>query len=145
MKKNQEEKEPEVVVTSAHAKVGRKVYLRVVAVKIHGSNGRTKTTYALLDGASESTLIRRDLAKELQLLGNEHYINLGGIKDDGERMNVKRVPFKISSESGKSLFEVKQAYSISRSKFKINTFGILIFFYTNFLSKIVFQIYDIYG
>ena len=58
IKKNQEDKKPEVVVTSANVKVGRKVYLRVVAVKIHGPNGRTNTTYALLDGASKSTLIR---------------------------------------------------------------------------------------
>ena len=53
MKKNQDKKEPAVVVTSAHVKVGRKVYLRGVAVKIHGLNGRTKTTYAILDGSSE--------------------------------------------------------------------------------------------
>ena len=40
----------------------RDVYLQIVPVKLHG-RGRTLDTYALLDGGSQSTLIKEDAAR----------------------------------------------------------------------------------
>ncbi|CAB3986550.1 Hypothetical predicted protein, partial [Paramuricea clavata] len=44
--------------------------LLVVAVKVHGADGREITTYALLDQASEASFIHANLAKKLNLKGS---------------------------------------------------------------------------
>ena len=107
------------VVTSNHISTKRRVYLKVVPVKIHGQHGLSVNTYALLDGASQSTLIRKDLADKLKLKGDQQFIMLGGVKDEGEKMQVKRVEFKLSSLDEESTFHVEHAYAIIKERFKM--------------------------
>ena len=52
------------------------VYFQVLPVITHGSNGRRIKTFALLDSASDITLISEDLAKNLGLNGHDETLTL---------------------------------------------------------------------
>ena len=53
-----------------------KVYFQIVPVQVQGQNGTVIKTYALLDNASEVTLIKEDLPKELSLKGSQKMLSV---------------------------------------------------------------------
>ena len=53
-----------------------KVYFQIVPVQVQGQNGTVIKTYALLDNASEVTLIKEDLAEELGLKGSQKMLSV---------------------------------------------------------------------
>jgi hypothetical protein len=66
--------------------------LPVVAVKVHGADGREITTYALLDQASEASFIHTSLAKKLNLKGSRGTLSVksltGTISIETIKVNV---------------------------------------------------------
>ena len=76
-------------------------------------------TYALLDGGSQTTIIRRDIAEILEIPGKLKTINLAGIKDDGEKIEAKKLSFQISSIDNETKLNVTDALAIGKAKFKM--------------------------
>ena len=66
--------------------------LPVVAVLVHGQNGQSKSTYALLDQASEASFIHKELAKDLDLKGSESTLSIksltGSTSINAEKVTV---------------------------------------------------------
>ena len=66
--------------------------LLVVAVEVHGADGREITTYTLLDQASEASFIHTNLAKKLNLKGSRGTLSVksltGTISIETEKVNV---------------------------------------------------------
>ena len=103
------------------------VYLQIVPVQIADANGKMVKTYALLDTGSQSTLVRDDLAVQLQLKGVKKNIKMSIIKDNRENIKVQEVDLNISSTTCNNEFETKQAFVIPKEKFNIpcqNYFGL---------------------
>ena len=75
----------------------RKVLLQILPVQIHGQKG-VVNTYAVLDPGSDSTLIRKDLADQLQLGGETHQLSLNTVGNDAKTQNLCRVSFSLSSK-----------------------------------------------
>ena len=95
-----------------------KVYLQVVPVKIITPNGNFAKTYAMLDGGSQSTLIRQDFAESIGLFGLPVNLSIGTITQKGEGMKASQVSFQITSASFKGdIFSVDSAYVIPKTKF----------------------------
>ena len=59
------------------------IYLQIVPINVRATNRKYISTYALLDTVSESTLIRSDFAKRLNLRKHPKIVNIGSIKDSG--------------------------------------------------------------
>ena len=75
----------------------RKVLLQVLPVQIH-SQDNLINTYAVLDPGSDSTLIRKDLADRLQLVGETCQLNINTVGNDVSTQNLHRVSFSLSSK-----------------------------------------------
>ncbi|XP_068684275.1 uncharacterized protein [Montipora foliosa] len=75
------------------------VLLHVIPKKITSSDGRSVTTYGLLDNASRGTVISGDVAKELRLKGHKEFISVSTLmQEEDEEFEV--VEFKLESASG---------------------------------------------
>ena len=75
----------------------QKVLLQVLPVQIH-SQGNLVTTYAVLDPGSDSTLIRKDLADRLHLVGKTHRLNINTVGNEATAKNLDRVSLSLSSK-----------------------------------------------
>ena len=75
----------------------RKVLLQVLPVQIH-SQDNLINTYAVLDPGSDSTLIRKDLADRLQLVGETCQFHINTVGNDVSTQNLHRVSFSLSSK-----------------------------------------------
>ena len=75
----------------------RKVLLQVLPVQID-SQGKLVNVYAILDPGNDSTLIKRDLADHLQLVGEAYQLNLSTVGNDVKTQRLDRVSFGISSK-----------------------------------------------
>ena len=65
----------------------QKVLFQVLPVQIH-SRGNLVTTYAVLDSGSDSTLIRKDLADRLQLVGETYRLNINTVGNETTAQNL---------------------------------------------------------
>ena len=90
----------------------KRVALQILPVKVRGSNA-TISTYAVLDAGSDSTLIRKDLADELQLDGDMHQLELTTVGSDPTSNEFKCVSFELSSDSHPTPISVDGAWVIS--------------------------------
>jgi len=72
------------------------VYLQVVFVELAYGNNIVRT-YGLLDSGSQSTLIRKDVAKQLELSGQEQNLNISTINDKGKALKVMETSLKVNS------------------------------------------------
>ena len=90
----------------------KRVALQILPVKVRGSNA-TISTYAVLDAGSDSTLIRKDLADELQLDGDMHQPELTTVGSDPTSNEFKCVSFELSSDSHPTSISVDGAWVIS--------------------------------
>ena len=75
----------------------RKVLLQVLPVQIH-SQDNLINTYAVLDPGSDTTLIRKDIADRLQLVGETCQLNINTVGNDVSTQNLHRVSFSLSSK-----------------------------------------------
>ena len=55
-------------------------------------------TYPVLDPGSDSTLIRKELADQLQLGGETHQLSLNTVRNDAKTQNLCRMSFSLSSK-----------------------------------------------
>ena len=113
--------------TSATTAVrGSHVFLQIVPVNIRTPAGLVKTTYALLDNGSQSSLIRRDIADELRLEGPETNLTLGTISDQEVRHPSKRVQLTVTSVTDGEEYDIPWAWTVPAlnvpaQRFKLNS------------------------
>ena len=81
-------------------------------------NGETISTFALLDNGNQSTLIRKDFARQLKRKGYFRVINISSIKDETESVKVKETSLKIYDMDHKSEVEV-EAYTLPKRMFNM--------------------------
>ena len=91
----------------------QKVLLQVLPVQIH-SRGNLVTTYAVLDSGSDSTLIRKDLADRLQLVGETYRLNINTVGNRTTAQNLDRVSFSLSSKDQPDPVMVHGAWVIDK-------------------------------
>ena len=60
------------------------VLLHVIPVKILSSNGKSITTYGLLDSGSSETMISSEVAKELDLKGQKEMVSVSTLLQQGD-------------------------------------------------------------
>ena len=68
--------------------------MQILPVKVKTIDGRTTTTYVLLDNDSQSTLIRDNFAQGLKLKGYKKTISVSSVIDEVE-VKVKEVSLRI--------------------------------------------------
>ncbi|XP_044175961.1 uncharacterized protein LOC114968359 [Acropora millepora] len=76
------------------------IFLQVIPLKVIGKNGRHTTTYALIDSASDVTLIDPSLVQELGIEGEEGELSISTVSQREKQQTGLRVDFKISSVDG---------------------------------------------
>ena len=75
------------------------ILLHVIPVKISSSDGKSITTYGLIDNGSRGTMISSDVAKELDLKGRKEVVSVSTLlEQEDEEFEV--VEFKLPSASG---------------------------------------------
>ena len=75
------------------------ILLHVIPVKISSSDGKSITTYGLLDNGSRGTTISSDVANELGLKGQKEVVSVSTLlQQEDEEFEV--VEFKLQSASG---------------------------------------------
>ena len=102
---------------SGAMKIRKDVYLQIVPVKLHGKDC-TLDTYGLLDGGSQSTLIREDTAKKLRLVGTEKKVNLGTVNGSSS-ITVCEVALKVSARDGGNKIDIPSALVRPASHFNM--------------------------
>ena len=85
----------------------------MLPVQIH-SQGNLVTTCAVLDPGSDSTLIRKDLADRLQLVGQTHRLNINTVGNEAAAKNLDRVSFSLSSKDQPDPVMVHEAWVIDK-------------------------------
>ncbi|XP_048576192.1 uncharacterized protein LOC116619385 [Nematostella vectensis] len=96
--------------------------LQLVPVLAWGPKGQVKTV-AVLDAGSDSTLIRKDLAEQLELKGETHQLQLNTVKSDTRSCNMQRVGFRLSSDDHPEKIDVEGAWVVHKlniSKHKVS-------------------------
>ena len=88
--------------------------LPIVPVIIRSPDNKTIQTYALLDCASEITLLREDARKSLSLSGPEQLVEIGTWHSQDPKFKSCMVSFTVESVDGLSKFEITDAYSVPR-------------------------------
>ena len=82
------------------------ILLHVIPVKISSSNGKSITTYGLLDDGSCGTMISFDVANELGLKGLKEVVSVSTLlQQEDEEFEV--VEFEFQSASGEELTTVE--------------------------------------
>ena len=99
--------------------INRQVFLQVVPVKVTNNQGKSALTYALLDGGSQCTIIRKNLCQNLKLGGEMQRIKIGTIKDIGTSISTKIVDMEISSLDGQFKQKITNVYSVDEQHFNI--------------------------
>jgi len=92
------------------------VYLQVVSVELAYGNNIVRT-YGLLDSGSQSTLIRKDVAKQLELSGQEQNLNISTINDKGKALKVMETSLKVNSIANYNSITIDVAYVVPKENF----------------------------
>ena len=96
------------------------IYLQIVPIKVRATNGKYISAYALLDTGSESTLIRDDFSKRLNLRKSSKTVNISSIKDSGELINVDEVKLYVIDEENTSSFHINKVLASKRKRFNMS-------------------------
>lgn len=82
---------------TAGAKDSGTILLQVVPLRVVGLNGKTVTTYAMLDSGSEITLVDPSLVNSLGLSGRPDRLVFSTVSDHNEPQEGERVDFAVES------------------------------------------------
>ena len=115
---NDENRETEEHVGYKQNKASR-VFLKVVPVEVTGPDNKRISTYALLDGGSQCTLIRSRLANQLGLKGKQQPLRLGTISSTEKQVPSKIVNFKLSSKDKTFKYNVRNAHTLNDDNFHV--------------------------
>ena len=86
------------------------VLLKVVPLRMTAENGRTLTTYGILDSAAVSSVITSNIADKLQLQGVPEKVSINTVTQRDQNLELCKVKFQISSASqGSPSFPVYHA------------------------------------
>jgi hypothetical protein len=88
--------------------------MTIVTVIIHSPDNRSIHTYALLDCASEITLLREDVRKSLSLTGPEKLVEISTLHSQDPKFRSSMVSFSVESVDVLSKVEITDAYSLLR-------------------------------
>ncbi|XP_003370719.1 Pao retrotransposon peptidase superfamily [Trichinella spiralis] len=87
---------------------------RIVRTMAHGEKGRTKLVNCLLDSGSERSLIRSDVADELDLQGPPRAMTVKGVNGLHVRIaDVRRVQFRLTPIPPKGLEPFKEGIELT--------------------------------
>ena len=96
---------------SGHCGLPSSVLLSVVPVRV-SANGKFVNTKALLDSGSQLTLIREDVARELDLRGQTQDIRFGTFHGFDPIIVTRKVKFLVSARDSKFSVLVNEAYTV---------------------------------
>ena len=83
------------------------IQLHVIPVKISSTDGKSITTYGLIENGSRGTMISFDVAKELDLKGRKEVVSVSTLlQKEDEEFGV--VEFKLQSASGGEVITVEE-------------------------------------
>ena len=89
------------------------VLLKVLPLRVTAENGRTLTTYGMLDSAAVSSMITSNIADKLQLQGVPEKVSINTVTQRDQNLELCKVKFQISSASqGSPSFPVYHALSV---------------------------------
>ena len=89
------------------------VLLKVVPLRVTAENGRTLTTYGMLDSAAVSSMITSNIADKLQLQGVPEKVSINTVTQRDQNLELCKVKFQISSASqGSPSFPVYHALTV---------------------------------
>ena len=71
--------------------------LKVVPLRVTAENGRTLTTYGMLDSAAVSSMITSNIADKLQLQGVPEKVSINTVTQRDQNLELCKVKFQISS------------------------------------------------
>ena len=98
--------------------------MQILPVKVKTIDGRTTTTYALLDNGSQSTLIRDNFAQGLKLKGYKKTISISSVIDEVE-VKVKEVSLRIQDIKEENELYIS-ALALSKNMFNMPAQSILV-------------------
>ena len=73
------------------------ILLQFILLKVIGDNGRSLTTYGLVDSGSDVTIIDPSLIEQLEIQGEASQLFLSRVNQRQKREQSGKVNFKISS------------------------------------------------
>ena len=108
-----------VNATSAQTTGHGKVFFQILPVIVKGNNGQSIHTHAVLDTASEITLIDTGLARHLGLKGNKRQLTIQTVNSEKTQAS-KVVSFNIKStdEINDKGIAIKNAWTVDSSAFQ---------------------------
>ena len=100
------------------SKDSKEVCFQVVPIVVYGVNGRAIPTFALLDSASQVSLIQDDLAKELGLKGVQKTLTMRTLNSETVRESrVVSFSVKAANELDAERIHVKDAWTVATGTF----------------------------
>ena len=110
-------KNPEEITAVENAKVCmsklpqvQNIYPKIALIETRATKGEHISTYSLLDTGSESTMIRKDFSKRLNLRKNSKIVNISSIKYSGELV----IKLYVIDEEDTPNFHINKALAIQR-------------------------------
>ncbi|XP_067022151.1 uncharacterized protein [Acropora muricata] len=106
---------PNLSVNNATTENNRRsfVLLKVVPLRLISENGRTLTTYGMLDSAAVSSMITSNIAEKLGLQGVPEKVSISNVTQRDQNLELSKVKFQISSVSqGSPSFPVYHALTV---------------------------------
>ena len=73
--------------------------LKLVPLRVIAENGRTLTTYGMLDSAAVSSLIISNIADKLELQGVPEKVSISIVTQKDQNLELSKVKFQINSAS----------------------------------------------
>lgn len=86
-------------------------------MKIQANKGQMVSTYMLLDSGSQSTLIREDLANQLQMKDAKTKISISALKLKRDSINMKKVALEILDINRDNELDKQQVFTITKNMF----------------------------
>ena len=114
----------DVTTNNLKANIDPKVYLQILPVKV--SNGkRTVKTNALLDADVDSTLIREDIAKQLDLHRSSRNLEIHDAFLKSKTVGSKLVNFSVSSKDHPKKIDFKNAWAVPNINIRHHSYNVM--------------------
>ena len=93
-------------------------YLQIVSVSVHGKNGCIISTYALLDSASEISMIHEDLAKDLGLKEHSKTLIMNTVNAEStHKSQVVSVKVSSTNDLDAEPMYIKEVWTVNSESF----------------------------